>query len=111
MNQIRLTAMNAGDKFVYNGTTYKKVHNREKSGHCENVKSGEIITLPVMLFVEKFTEEESVKKVRRKPVYDSSHNSGVLNDSGGEIPTPPSEPNPVTNEDNKNDQNDSKPII
>lgn len=66
----RLTTLNKGEKFRYGGEVYTKVDDREKSGLCESA-AGEIIKLPIMLFVDKMTEEESVKKVRRKPTNDN----------------------------------------
>lgn len=69
--KVRLTTLNKNEFFEQNGYIYKKLDNREKSGRAENVKSGEVLSFPTMLYVNKMTKEEAeaaVKPKRRKVV-------------------------------------------
>ena len=84
--KVRLTTLNKNEFFEQNGYIYKKLDNREKSGRAENVKSGEVLSFPTMLYVSKISKEEAeaaVKPKRRKVVEvesaeDFSHLSNTI---------------------------------
>lgn len=65
--KVRLTTLNKNEYFEQAGSIWKKLDNREKSGRAENVKSGEVLSFPTMLYVNKMSKEE-VEKPRRKKV-------------------------------------------
>lgn len=82
--KVRLTTLNKNEFFEQNGYIYKKLDSREKSGLAENIKSGEVLSFPTMLYVSKMTKEEAeaaVKPKRRKAVEsaeDFSHLSNTI---------------------------------
>ena len=71
---MRLTTLDAGTKFVYNGKVYTKVHNREKSGECVD-EDGLRAVFPTMIIVEKY--EESKHGKRRKKKVGGESNAGT----------------------------------
>lgn len=64
--KVRLTTLNKNEFFEQNGYIYKKLDNREKSGRAENIKSGEVLSFPTMLYVSKMTKEEAEAAVKPK---------------------------------------------
>lgn len=62
---MRMTSLNKGEYFRYNGIIYKKLEDREKGNSVENMSTGEIYTLPLMLTVDKITEAEAKPKKKR----------------------------------------------
>lgn len=65
---MRMTSLNKGEYFRYNGVVYKKLEDREKGNSVENMSTGEIYTLPLMLTVDKITEAEAKPKKKKAPV-------------------------------------------
>lgn len=65
---MRMTSLNKGEYFRYNGVVYKKLEDREKGNSVENISTGEVYTLPLMLTVDKITEAEAKPKKKKAPV-------------------------------------------
>lgn len=62
---MRMTSLNKGEYFRYNGIIYKKLEDREKGNSVENMSTGEIYSLPLMLTVDKITEAEAKPKKKK----------------------------------------------
>ena len=63
---MRMTALNKGEYFRYNGIIYKKLEDREKGNNVENMSTGEVYSLPLMLTVDKITKEEAEKPAKKE---------------------------------------------
>ena len=68
--KTRLTYLNKGEFFEFQGNYFEKMEKREHGNRCKNAKTGEIISLPLMIYVDKIEEvpQNKPKKAKVKKV-------------------------------------------
>lgn len=64
--KTRLTFLNKGEFFEFQGNHYEKLEKREHGNNCRNMTSGEVVKFPLMLTINKV--DELPKPSRKKKV-------------------------------------------